>query len=78
MTEILYKKKEEKPFNPLFYLGTLLKNLQATKPEEESARPTKNNKKSVKIMEEPKAVLELDDILNKDRVDTEENEASPW
>ena len=76
MTEILYKKKEEKPFNPLFYLGTLLKNMQA-KPEEESTRPFKNNKKSVKIMEEPKAVLELDDILNKDRVDSEENEESP-
>ena len=77
MTQILIQKKEEKPFNPLFYLGTLLKTMQV-KPEEESYRPAKFNKKSVKIIEEAKSVLEIEDIVGKGPLDSEELEvASP-
>jgi hypothetical protein len=63
MTQILLKKKEEKAFNPLFYLGTMLKDIQKSyKAEADSLFPTKQKKKTVKIIETPKAVLELEDF----------------
>lgn len=54
LTEILLKKKEEKIFNPLVFLGNLLKEMGQNKSIERSLSGTdgKPKRKTVKIIEE--------------------------
>ena len=66
MTQLLIKKKEEKLFNPLKYLGLMLKEMNQRNLEGDNLFPSKQKKKTVKIIEEPVPIIENENYVEED------------